>query len=101
MVDLEAVLAGHSRIAVDTTVFVYSIESVAPFAPLADRVLNAIGGGRVTGVASVVTIAELLVKPLQAKRYQLAREYEVYIRAIPNFRLADVDAQVARTAASL
>lgn len=101
MVDLEAALGRHARIGLDTTVFIYHLESVDPFAAPASRVLRSLGVGSITGVTSVVTLAELLVQPLQRGLPELAASYEVLVRAVPALSVVDVDVRVARRTAAL
>ena len=100
MVDLDSALRRHARVGLDTSVFIYHLEGGDPFAAPASLVLRAVGAGRLTGVTSVVALAELLVQPLQRALPQLAAQYEVLIRAIPGLTVVDIDRAVAwRTAA--
>lgn len=101
MVDLLAALHPHTRLGLDTSVFIYHIESESPFSLAAGEVLHQLRLGTATGVTSVVTLTEILVKPLQVDRLGLAARYEMLIRAIPNLHIVDIDARVARHAAVL
>lgn len=91
----------HSRIGLDSSVFIYHIEALSPFSGGASQVFQHVAQHAETGVTSVLTLTELLVKPLQSGRRGLAARYEALIRMIPNLILADVDAEIARQAAVL
>lgn len=97
---LEAVRP-HARFGLDTSVFIYHIEALSPFSGAASQVLHHVGQHAATGVTSVLTLTELLVKPLQSGRRGLAARYEALVRMTPNLILADVDAGIARQAAVL
>ena len=49
----------------------------------------------------MLTLTELLVKPLQVGRRGLAARYEALVRATPNLAVVDIDARIARRAAGL
>lgn len=97
---LEAVRP-HARFGLDTSVFIYHIEASSPFSGAASEVLQHVGQLAATGITSVLTLTELLVKPLQSGRRGLAARYEALVRLTPNLILADVDAEIARRAALL
>ena len=101
MVDLLSAVRPHTRLGFDTPVFIYHIEAVAPYAEAADHVLQLLRQRSATGVTSVLTLAELLVKPLHLGRRGLAARYEALVRATPNLAVIDIDARIARRAAAL
>ena len=72
-----------------------------PFSSAASQVLRHVGQQAAIGVTSVLTLTELLAKPLQLGRRGLAARYEALLRVTPNLLLADVDAEIARQAAVL
>ncbi len=100
MVDVLEAVRPHARFGLDTSVFIYHIEGFAPFSGGASQVLQH-AGHAATGITSVLTLTELLVKPLQSGRRGLAARYETLVRMTPNLILADVDAGIARQAAVL
>jgi predicted nucleic acid-binding protein len=91
----------HARFGIDTSVFIYHVEAVAPFSRNASQVLRHMGPRTATGITSVLTLTELLVTPLRSGRRGLAARYEALIRVTPNLILADVDAEIAKHAAVL
>jgi predicted nucleic acid-binding protein len=101
VVDVLEVVRPHVRIGLDTSVFIYHIEASSPFSGAASQVLQHVGQPAATGVTSVLTLTELLVKPLQSGRRGLAARYDALVRVTPNLVLAEVDAEIARHAAVL
>ncbi len=101
MVSVVTALRPHARLGLDTSVFIYHIEGGTPFAPVAGEVFHTLDQRSISGVTSVLTLTELLVKPLQFGRRGLAARYETLVRATPGLAVVDVDAGIARRAATL
>jgi predicted nucleic acid-binding protein len=101
VVDLPAALRSHTRIGLDTPVFIYHIQESSPFSSAASLVLEQLTQRSVSGVTSVLTLTELLVRPYQMGRRGLAIHYEALVRAIPSLAVVDTDARIARQAAVL
>jgi predicted nucleic acid-binding protein len=98
---LKKALKPHSRIGLDTSVFIYHVEGHPRYRALTQDVLSAVEDGRLWGVTSVVTLMELTVHPRREGRAGVAREYEALLVHFPNLLLADVTRDVARQAAGL
>ena len=98
---LDERLAGHTRIGLDTSVFIYQFEAHPRYLPVTRELLSGVQGGRWTAVTSTVTIMELTVGPWQLNRPAVAREYEALLSHFPNLDVADVTRDVARQAAQL
>jgi predicted nucleic acid-binding protein len=88
-------------VGLDTSIFIYQFEHVAPFHEVTDLVLQQLRARRVGGVTSVVTLTELLVGPLRANRPGLALRFETLVRSTPHLLVVNVDGYVARRAATL
>ena len=101
MVDIASAVRRHRRCGFDTAVFIYHIENVAPFDLPANLVIEELRHQSISAVTSVLTLTELLVKPLQEGRRGLAARYEALTRAIPNLAIVDVDTSIAKRAAAL
>ena len=98
---LDERLAGHTRIGLDTSVFIYHFESHPRYLPVTQALLHAVQSGQWTAVTSTVTIMEVTVRPWQLNRPAVAREYEALLSHFPNLDVADVTRDVARQAAQL
>lgn len=70
---LGAALTPHPIIFVDTMVIVYLLENHPVYGDVATTVMSTIEQGVVTGVTSMLTLAELLTGPAQAEFYSPAR----------------------------
>ena len=94
-------LAKHTRLALDSSLFIYHFEANPTYLPLTTVVLSAITDGRCQGVISSVTIMELTVHPWRQNRGDVARQYELLLANFPNLIIVDVNRDVARRAAQL
>jgi len=94
-------LGSHASLGLDTSLFIYHLESHPRYAPLTQLVLGEVESGRRTAVASVIALMELTVRPWQLGREAVAREYEARLVHFPNLTLAEVTRDVARQAAQL
>lgn len=99
--DLRAFLARHRCLAADTMVFIYYLEDHPRYAPLLQPLFQAWEEGRVAGVTSVLTLLEILVKPLREGRPAVARDYRDLLTTYPHLALVPVDAEIAERAADL
>ncbi len=94
-------LTGHTRLGLDTSVFIYHLEQHPRYAALTHALLSEIESGRRTACTSVVTLMELTVRPWQLEQPDIARRYEIALARFPNLTLADVTRDIARQAAQL
>ena len=85
----------------DTSIFVYALERLSPFAPVAEAVLRAVIDGHPTAAISTLVVAELLDVPYRARRPDLASQYVQCLEAFPNLALVAPGVEVWRTAARL
>ncbi len=98
---LEAFLARHARVGADTMVFIYQLEDHPVYAPLTQGIFEAWEEGRTTGVTSVITMLEVLVKPKQEGNEAAARDYLDILSTFPNLTFIPVDLEQADLAAAL
>jgi predicted nucleic acid-binding protein len=94
-------LAGARLIALDTSTFIYLIERHPVFFSAVEPIFEAIDGGEVRAATSVLTLLEVLVKPLETKATTLADDFRAAVSASPNLRVLDVDRQIAERAAAI
>jgi predicted nucleic acid-binding protein len=94
-------LASHAIIGLDTSIFIYHLEAHSRYLPLTQELLTGVQAGRQTAITPTVTVMELTVRPWQAGRPAVAREYEALLVHFPHLTLADVTRDVARRAAQL
>jgi predicted nucleic acid-binding protein len=101
MADLVQRLDRHAVIGLDTSVFIYHVESHARYLPLTGQLLAGVQAGRWTAITSTITLMELAVRPWQLGQPAVAREDEVLLVNFPHLTVADMTRHVARRAARL
>ena len=96
---LQETMGAHRLLLVDTPVFSCHLSDHPRYAPLTAVILAAIESGRVAGLISTVTVAEILTLPAQAGDQQAMQDYELFLTSFPNLRLAPLDLPLARETA--
>ena len=91
-------LARVSTIFVDTAPVIYYIEAHPQFGPLAREVVKAFQSARVRAFSSVLTLAEVLAKPVEAGDERLARRFAGFLKTGRNFSLVEISAGIAERA---
>ena len=77
----------HDRVVIDTMVLIYLFEDTPRYGALCERILRDIARGKYTGIVTPITVAELLVKPLQQGRTDLADAYRRALSSLQNVEL--------------
>jgi len=98
---LSRALGRHRRCGLDTVVFIYHFESHPFYLPATSTVLSMVRDGNLDAVISVVTLMEIVVRPLSLGRRAVAEEYEVLLAHFPHLEIHDADRWIARRAAEL
>jgi predicted nucleic acid-binding protein len=92
---------GSSRIAVDTSIFIYFIEAAPAWLPLITPLFRAADNVQLELVTSSVTLLEVLVVPYRANNHALAVRYEALLASSRGIRLIDITRDQMRRAARL
>jgi len=98
---MEDALAGVTRIGLDTMSLIYYVETNSKYVALMDEIFDRITDRRLRGVASTITLMEVLVKPLGLGEAALADQYRDLLTGSANFETLPVTQAVAETAADL
>jgi predicted nucleic acid-binding protein len=98
---VKTVLARHSVIALDTSIWIYHFENHPDYLPVTTEILNAVEQGALRAVASELTILEIIVRPLKLELYDAADDYEILLSEFPNLALLPVTRSILRHAATL
>ena len=101
MASLKSRLRRHRRIALDTSVWIYHLEHHRRYHALSSTILTEVTEGRCRGIVSELTLLELLVRPLQLERQDLADEYEALLVHFPNLDLIPLNREILLRAAML
>jgi predicted nucleic acid-binding protein len=70
-----AAIPTGSRVYLDTNIWIYALEGFAPFVHPLTALFERVDAGELTSVTSELTLAEVLVKPFQAKQPDLQQIY--------------------------
>ena len=77
-------LVGRKGVVLDTMVFIYLFEDSPQFGSVSEFILEQGRLGKFESIVTPITAAELMVKPLQNKRYDLADRYRIALRSMQN-----------------
>jgi predicted nucleic acid-binding protein len=94
-------LGEHRRVLIDTSVWIYHFEPHAEFGASATQIIESLEEGEFRGVASELTLLELMVRPLQLGRQDAADDYETLLSYFPNLELIPIGRQILLDAAGL
>jgi predicted nucleic acid-binding protein len=97
-VTLSEELARFETVFFDTAPIIYYIEAHPRFGPLAKEAVEAFQKGTVTAYSSVITLAEVLAKPVQLGRLALAKQFADFLLTGRNFYMLEIDAEMANRA---
>jgi predicted nucleic acid-binding protein len=83
-------LSEHKLVFLDTMVFVYVLERNPVYLALTRDVLGSIEAGRLEGLTSALTLAEVLTGPAQVQNVEAMRDYELYLTNFPHLKIVGV-----------
>ncbi|MBC7343641.1 MAG: PIN domain-containing protein [Clostridia bacterium] len=92
---LNQVLAGHEVVAIDTNCFIYYLEGGLWAEELKEDVFLPLEQGRFRAVTSVLTVAEILVRPKSLGLEDVCEEYTLLLSSYPNLEITPFTLQTA------
>ena len=98
---LRAFLRRHRRIAFDTCVFIYQLETNPRYFPLTDHVFSWLARPGAKGIASTITMTEVLVAPYRASTEERVDELYALLSTYPNLEWIAPGLEIADLAARL
>jgi predicted nucleic acid-binding protein len=98
---LTTLLAGVSRLGLDTAPIIYYVEAHPRYDQVVSAVFEQLAQGHILGVTSVITLAEALVLPLLRGDTQLAEAYQRLFQHAGPLRLEPIHRTMAVHAAEL
>ena len=98
---VQAFLTKHRTIGIDTSIFIYWIESHPTYKDFVEPIFLWLDKPHSVGVTSSVTMLEVLVKPYQESRFDLVYEFFSILSNYPTLRFIDVTLSIANLAAKL
>lgn len=94
-------LAQIETVFIDTAPVIYYIEAHPQFGPLAMEIVNAFQSGKIAAFSSVITLAEVLPKPIEAKDEGLAKKFTEFLKYGKNLSLVEISMGIAERAGRL
>ena len=94
-------LRGRRGVVFDTMFFIYLFEDVPKYAALCENILGQVAAGFCHGVITPVTAGELVVKPLQQGRPDIADRYRSAMQAITNVEVIPITLKTGWLAGAL
>jgi predicted nucleic acid-binding protein len=102
---LDDALAGVDTLGFDTPPVIYFVEAHPIYYPLyyprVQAVFRRVASGTITGITSVITLAEVLIQPLRHGNSHLQQEYRDLLLNSASFEILPADAESAESAARL
>jgi predicted nucleic acid-binding protein len=96
---IQRVIEKHKIIALDTAPFIYFIEDAAPYAALIEPAFTLLENHKLRAVTSVITLAEILTKPLAEKKFSLVDEIKFALKTFTLLSIVPIDERLAEAAA--
>jgi predicted nucleic acid-binding protein len=89
------------KIGLDTSILIYHLEDIDPYADLTEVAFSAIAEGLPKAVVSTISITELLVQPFAKGEEDRITIFEQFILSLPNTDLIALTYGIAKEAARL
>lgn len=98
---LNRLLRFHSRITLDTSVFIYQLQANPKYVGLTDGIFAWLQRPKSLGVTSTITMTELLVQPYRDHHQQKTDEIYGLLSTFPNLAWISLSLEIADTAARI
>ena len=98
---LSEVLGEIKTIFLDTAPVIYFIEAHDKFGPLVRQVIELLNENRLQGFTSVLTLSEVLPKPVETGNAELVEKFKAYLKNGPNLTLLPITDTIGETAGIL
>jgi predicted nucleic acid-binding protein len=89
-VTLSEELTRINSIFIDTAPIIYYIEAHPQFGPLAKEVVSAFQSGNLSAYSSVITLAEILPKPIERRDEKLAKRFAEFLKHGRNLTMIEI-----------
>lgn len=94
-------LAKINSIFIDTAPVIYYIEAHPQFGPLAKEAVTIFQSGSLNAFSSVITITEVLPKPIEQEDEKLARRFAEFLKHGKNLTMMEISEMIAERAGKL
>jgi len=86
---------------IDTAPIIYYIEAHPQFGPLSKEVVDSFQSGKLSAFSSVITLTEVLPKPIEAGDENLAKKFAEFLKYGKNLSLIEISTNIAERAVKL
>ena len=93
--------AKEKIIGIDTMVFIYHLEDHPDYVDTTEYIFKLIESAKYAAVTSVITLIEILVKPMREGNGAAAMDYRDLLLSFPNLKMVNVDVKISETASYL
>lgn len=87
--------------AIDSSIFIYKFEQNQKFEDLTSVIFDRLSCDKLSLSTSVITVAEVLAKPIELNNWEAVYLYETVFSELPNFKITSIDYQISKLAAHL
>lgn len=94
-------LARINSIFIDTAPIIYYIEANPEFGPLAKEVVTAFQSGNLAAYSSVISLTEVLPKPIKSRDEKLAKKFAEFLKHGKNLTMIEISEKIAESAGKL
>ncbi|MFH1760697.1 MAG: type II toxin-antitoxin system VapC family toxin [bacterium] len=94
-------LHGRRNVVLDTMVFIYLFEDSSGYGQVCEFLVDKAGSGLFSGIVTPITAAELVVKPIEKKREDLADRYILSLQSMKNIKPVFMDFKIGQLAGAL
>jgi len=94
-------IAGINSVFIDTAPIIYYIQAHSEFGPLAREVVKAFQSGKLIAYSSVITLTEVLPKPIEINDLILATKFSHFLKHAKHLTLVEISEGVAEAAGNL
>jgi predicted nucleic acid-binding protein len=98
---LRGFLRRHDRIALDTSIFIYQLETNSRYLPCTDPIFSWLERRDSRAITSTITMTELLVQPYRQGDEQLADQFYGLLSTYPNLEWIAPTLEIADAAARI
>ncbi len=99
MISVES-LRGN-RLYLDANVFIYAVEDFPIYSEICRKILGFIDASSISAVTSEISLAEVLVRPIQEDNSEAVRVYEDLLKGRPQFLVEPVTRALLRSSAQI
>jgi predicted nucleic acid-binding protein len=94
-------LSKFNTVFIDTAPIIYYIEAHPQFGSLVKEVVDAFQSGSLIAFSSVITLTEVLPKPIELGEEALAKKFSEFLKHGKNFNLIEISVDIAEKAGRL